>query len=831
MQNTSATWKSLWSSGNAWLDTVAVINGVEYSEISNPIINRALMQNELSIGNVVSATCQFSVRTSNVIPRSAEVIIKTRLTDGTTTSEWLNQGTFYIAKRSKDPVTGVINLECYDALLKGNANVPSVFPWNDNNRNIMVSNSGNWIYFSSAYPRSMKELLYDLLLSLGLTLDSRTVIKTGAAYRIESIEPETTVNDILKAIAFANGGNWIVTKDNKLRLVPITSAANAESATSDVVDVLGITNSMGISGSNTITGIRCSVDDETFITGDDSGIVIDAEVTVPVALDLAQWMIGLTYQPYDLQGCIYDPAAELGDYVRGGANDEVRSVLYSENVTLGQTYNGGISAPEMGDMEDEYPYIGVTKKALQVAKAYTRDVVNTFDRSLDQDAVFNRLTDNGNVQGLYMLEDQLYINANYIKSGIVKAQYLDGENLHVKAANVEGTLTIGQLPSDVATEGEVTVITENTIKTTNVVAQNLKVNAANITGTLVIGQLPDTVAETSDIPTKVSQLNNDKGYQDATQVTTITKDTISTTNVTAQNLKVNAANISGTLTIGQLPGTVAEMSDIPTKVSQLNNDSGYQDSTQVTQITNNTISTTNVTAQNLKVKAANITGTLTIGQLPSTVAETSDIPTKVSELTNDSGFQNSSQVTTITENTVKTTDVTAQNLKVNAANVSGTLTVGGQNNTNGQIIIKNASGTTIGTLNNSGASMQGSFTAQSGSRKMVMEAASIAAYSGGAYTGGIEWGDRGFGLYTSSELTVSAKRTTAAGEIIGGAWIDLSNSGYIHMTGRIFTRPTWDDVNEYLTNNSEFQFVKDIYNGLPVFGTIDVKNGLIVNVT
>ena len=76
----------------------------------------------------------------------------------------------------------------------------------------------------------------------------------------------------------------------------------------------------------------------------------------------------------------------------------------------------------------------------------------------------------------------------------------------------------------------------------------------------------------------------------------------------------------------------------------------------------------------LQVKAANIAGTLTIGQLPSSVAETSDIPIKTSQLTNDSGFQNSSQVTTITNNTISTTTVMAENLKVKAANIAGTLT-------------------------------------------------------------------------------------------------------------------------------------------------------------
>lgn len=102
------------------------------------------------------------------------------------------------------------------------------------------------------------------------------------------------------------------------------------------------------------------------------------------------------------------------------------------------------------------------------------------------------------------------LNANLIGAGMVRAQYLDGDNLHVKAANIDGILVIGQLPSNVAMD--------------------------------------------SDIPTKTSELTNDSGFQNATQVTTITETTIATTNVIAQYLQVQGANISGTLTANKIKG-------------------------------------------------------------------------------------------------------------------------------------------------------------------------------------------------------------------------------------------------------------------------------------
>ena len=50
---------------------------------------------------------------------------------------------------------------------------------------------------------------------------------------------------------------------------------------------------------------------------------------------------------------------------------------------------------------------------------YTDDsAVTDLDTALDQEGVFNRLTNNGEVQGLFLINGQLYVNASYINSGI-----------------------------------------------------------------------------------------------------------------------------------------------------------------------------------------------------------------------------------------------------------------------------------------------------------------------------------------------------------------------------------------------------------------------------
>lgn len=407
MQDTSAAWKALLASENARLEAVTVIGGKMYREITAPVISRGLMQGGLSIGNAVSASCQFTVRTGDAIPKSAKVQIRMRLNDGQTVSEWLPAGTFYISHRSRDIVAGLVTLECYDALMKANANMP-VFvnePWTDNNGTTITTDTGEIMYFYAAmpepgdgiddsafYPYPMDRMAGALAAALGVEIDPRTQIATGAAYVVEQPERGTTIHDVLGLIAAANGGNWIITPEGKLRLVPVVSSDNAQDALLDVVDVAAVLGQITLEGSGTVTGLRYNTDEEPVLIGDETGIVVEADVTAAIAYDLSETLIGTTYQAYGLQGAIYDPAAELGDYVRAGANGEVRSALYSETVTLGPMFRGDISAPETGEMSDEYPYIGSNTKALNILKSTIKALEETAITNVNVEYAQNQST-------------------------------------------------------------------------------------------------------------------------------------------------------------------------------------------------------------------------------------------------------------------------------------------------------------------------------------------------------------------------------------------------------------------------------------------------------
>lgn len=67
---------------------------------------------------------------------------------------------------------------------------------------------------------------------------------------------------------------------------------------------------------------------------------------------------------------------------------------------------------------------------------YTDDsAVDALDDSLNQQNVFNRLTNNGQTQGIYLKDGKVYINASYIATGTLSANYIKGGTLKLGGAN------------------------------------------------------------------------------------------------------------------------------------------------------------------------------------------------------------------------------------------------------------------------------------------------------------------------------------------------------------------------------------------------------------
>lgn len=237
------------------------------------------------------------------------------------------------------------------------------------------------------------------------------------------------------------------------------------------------------------------------------------------------------------------------------------------------------------------------------------------------------------------------------------------------------------------------------LNTDNSVA--LEVNAQEeISGTVSLHKVSKTgnyndLLNKPNIPSKTSDLTNDSGY--------ITNTVDNLTNYYKKAETYNQTEIDNLL------GNKANTSDIPTKTSQLTNDSGY--------ITNEVDNLTNYYTET------------EVNNLLNSKADTSQIPTKVSELDNDTGFitNSTNELTNYYKKTETYNQTEVNNLLADKANKSDVptktsqLTNDGSDGTNPFISeIPIASSTQLGGIkvgNNLSIEADGTLNASEGEQK------------------------------------------------------------------------------------------------------------------
>lgn len=204
MRHRTDRWVKLAARGRFRMEAKARIGEKDYVEISAPKIKRDLMSAPLTVGTCSTGTLSLSILTNDEIKSTSPVVIMGRLTDGKIYSEWLEFGTFYINQRDTS-FAGLVVIDCFDAMLKTNQN------YLDGS-----DTSANW-------PKSMKAVVEEIAYRIGVGVDPRTKINTGSDY-VVPYPSGKTMQQVLGDIGACHGGNWIITEENLLRLVPLVTA-------------------------------------------------------------------------------------------------------------------------------------------------------------------------------------------------------------------------------------------------------------------------------------------------------------------------------------------------------------------------------------------------------------------------------------------------------------------------------------------------------------------------------------------------------------------------------------------------------------------------------
>lgn len=604
MRHRSPIWITLAQYGRFHFETKARIGTKEYTAISAPRIDRAVMNAPLTVGSCTAATLNLSILTEDNIAASAPIVILGRLTDGVNYSEWLEFGTFYINQRDTS-YEGLITVDCYDAMLKAN-------------QTYLQEGSS-----STEWPKTMKTVVEEIAQRIGVSVDPRTQINVGGDYIVP--EPvDLTMTQVLGYIGACHGGNWIITEDNALRLVPLVTAPTAKAVTGETPESIipqtyyitdendlsigtpeghslvwaingsadpvdGLTNVTAVLGqltngiAVTVTGITMSNNmGGSYTAGTKDGYVITIEsnpyASQNICNALYEKLSGLVYEPFTASKTVYDPATELGDQIVIGT--KVQSTLCTSKITMDIAFRSDITAPNSEALSAEYPYLTERKKSETAIKQVQEqlnnsdyatkvqfektqsDIRSEVSRALSaEETLSSQITQNeeqialrvtkGDVSSYLSLESgNIDIGSNRISIVSDKFTLTHEGEITAVSAYIEGEIvaTSGIIGGCEIKDGILIVPAAqiaDKLVASQIDASDLKVSAANITGSLTIGQLPDTVAETSDIPTSLSELDNDSNFVTESGVVSIVDGRITADYVVGLKCQFTSGKIGG----------------------------------------------------------------------------------------------------------------------------------------------------------------------------------------------------------------------------------------------------------------------------------------------
>lgn len=198
-QTTSALWNTLWRTKGTIREYKFDIAGKIYGpeqEVSHSVDSG--LYEQFGIGGAATAQLTVSLFAENV-PRAAVIRRYIRLRNGVQVSEWLPKGVFFVNRRADD--AGYWTVEAYDAMRKAEA--------------LWAPDQG------LKFPMTMPAAAAEFSRIMEVELDPRTVL--NPAYTIDYPANDYTIRDELRFIAAAHAGNWIVTDEGKLLLVPLLS--------------------------------------------------------------------------------------------------------------------------------------------------------------------------------------------------------------------------------------------------------------------------------------------------------------------------------------------------------------------------------------------------------------------------------------------------------------------------------------------------------------------------------------------------------------------------------------------------------------------------------
>lgn len=363
-------------------------------------IYRTLFTSPNLIGNTPCFTLECCLRLAGrTIPRGATVKAQVALKNGSTTTSYIPLGTFRVYRRQGFP-DGWVKLVCRDRMQMANQAFFQTEVAED------------------TWPKSMSSVLQSSAAQVGISIDSRTQIQTGSDWMVTP-PVGLSVRAVWSYIAAAHGGNFYITPEDKLLLVTPKAGSSVTEVTSsqDGLELLG--------DPVQVDQVLLKINTDAGFASGTSG-ANDIEVDCPYANQtIADYvkskLTGVLYTPVRVSDAWIDPALEMHDTVTIKGTTTVSTIFSGLDNSYRLICSADGIAENVAEPESEY---GFDDTPLNQLKTQSQQIALGALDKLGQEEIFNKLTNNGQAQGIYILDGQLYINASYLQSGTLKADLI-----------------------------------------------------------------------------------------------------------------------------------------------------------------------------------------------------------------------------------------------------------------------------------------------------------------------------------------------------------------------------------------------------------------------
>lgn len=443
------------------------ITGTDANGVSINITDANIMQGGFSIdryscngtkielGTAVAAELKLKLNNADgtfdsIVFEGAELFVEIGVADWTLTSPTVSYvpcGYFICEEQPRNST--IISLTALDRMTLLDVPQPTLVEWVDENNNNITDAAGNELYFAAeiVFPTTVSNLVSQICSLCGITLAASISSLPNASYSIAAfpkLQQTITYRNLIQWCAGMMGTCAFMDWNGQLRFKWYTSASYtstpAKRYSSDLQESdITIT---GVSYTNTQNSTLVSGDGDYTVSLTGNYLVSGGEAMILPNVKNA--LNGFTYRPFTAS-VISAPWLWPLDVItftdKDGANHSC--IVTNVNIALnahtalagkGETVQANDSASPSGVTTDQGLLIE------QVAEATAQ-----LDASLNQEEVFNRLTNNGETQGVILYNGQIYINASYINTGTLSADLIKAGVIQDQTGNSYWNLVTGIL--------------------------------------------------------------------------------------------------------------------------------------------------------------------------------------------------------------------------------------------------------------------------------------------------------------------------------------------------------------------------------------------------